>query len=342
MSKPRRYIHELKQKLEYLKDTRNVGTWDDFARLTKIKPSVLGLARAQNQPGSSRLNSDDEEKVAERFEFSNDWPEWRDTTRLNPHTVGCKDTADAFSKRYGELLRAKGGQQVNVAPSPKQQPETGDARIIAGEVKAGRRRPPSMPLGTMAQVLLDQGQPVGPGALQALVELSCHTTHIMGSNSRFSVRRALLAIDCKEARGRRDAIAALTGGPVTLINPTNGERSTVTWCGSSQLLRWDVVAEGATIGSVWFDAGIIEELAHGDVLRVSLSAWLKDIDASDSDDNAVFGIIDPHGELAEEHADALTIEQQRIIQHLNKLKLPMDGNGYAEIASHELEVVRTE
>lgn len=342
MSEQRRYIHELKEKLEYLKQVRDIGTWDDFAKVTGIDKSVLSLARARSQPGSGRLNSEDEGKVAERFKFSTDWPEWRDKTRLNPRSVGCKDTAEAFAKKFGDLPSARIDEQVKSYPGATQQSEIGNARIVAGEVVAGRRRPPSMPLGTMAQVLLDQGQPVGPGALQALVELSCHTTHIIGSNSRFSVRRALLAIDCKEARGRREAIAALTGGTVTLINPTNGERSTVTWCGSSQLLRWDVVAEGTTIGSVWFDAGIIEELAHGDVLRVSLSAWLKDIDASDSGDNAVFGIIDPHGQLAGEPADALTIEQQRIIQHLNKLKLPVDANGYAEIASHELEVVRKE
>ena len=108
------------------------------------------------------------------------------------------------------------------------------------------------------------------------------------------------------------------------------------------MLRWDVTANGAMIGHLWFDAGVVEELAHGDVLRVSLTAWLKDIDTTDGEYESVFGIIDPKKGLLEQPVETLTIEQQRLIAHLNKLRLPVDPNGYAEIASHELEVVRKE
>jgi hypothetical protein len=193
-------------------------------------------------------------------------------------------------------------------------------------------------MGTMAQVALELGQPAGPGAHQVLVEVSGHSTNIIGSNRRFSVRRAILAIDCKEAQGRREAIAGINGVPVQLSN-ANGE-TTFAWCGTTKLLRWDVTANGARIGYLWFDAGIIEQLAHGDVLRVSMSAWLKHIDVAEDEGEPTFGILDTNDRLLEQPDTKLTIEQQRLIEHLNKLRLVVDANGYAEIAAGEIEVVR--
>lgn len=333
----RRYIHELKAKLDYLAGLTPSRTRGELETVAKIPRSTFDQACRRDDKAWSRLGGKHQDRLAACFGFSKDWPEWCDPDRLGGDLSERRDSVEAFSRR---LNTARDERQRSGEATKIPEPIAVAIRDITEELTAGRRRPPSMPLGTMAQVLLDLGQPAGPGAHQTLVEVSCHTTNIIGSDARFSVRRALLAIDCKDARGRRDAIAGITGAPVSLSNPS-GETA-FTWCGSTQLLRWEVTAAGATIGYLWFDAGVIEELAHGDVLRVSLTAWLKDIETYDGDDEAVFGIIDPQNDLIAQQDEVLTIEQQRLIAHLNKLRLPMDGNGYAEIAFHELEVVRKE
>lgn len=353
----RDYIFQLPEKLEFLAKLTDNGTFAELWQFVN-KSSLEQACNPKREDIFSRLGRGHQRSLAEAFGFEIEWEEWRDSLRDDENPEGRIDTAAAFkrallkarkqSKSNGRETKSAGsialnsssdkGSKGQAAESEAAAPVSG-ARQVVAEVVAGRRSVATTPLGTMARVGLELGQAAGHGAHQFLVEVSCHAANIEGSRRRFSVRHALLAIDPKHARGRRDAIAGITGSPLILQNP-NGETATFAWCGSLRLLRWEVSAGGVAIGYLWFDAGVIEELAHGDILRVSLSAWIKHIDVVDDETEPVFGISDAKGNLLDQGSEAMTVEQQRLIEHLNKLTLPSDGNGYAEVASEELEVVR--
>lgn len=340
MARQRLFIYELPKKLEVLMHDRRVGSWKKFVEFSGIGISTLKQVQDINDVAYSRLGPTHRLRLCAAFGFPPDMPEWISPDRVPSDYGPGPDTGTAFAKAYRQLCAARdsvealtgGGSAVVDSGKPHA------ARDVTAKLAAGKHRPSISPLGTMAQVALALGQPAGPGATQVLVEMSCHQGNIVGSDRRFSVRRALLSINCGDARGRRSALAGLDGVPIALTNASGETR--FTWLGSERLLRWEVSAGGAMIGYLWFDAGIVEELGPGDVLRVTLSAWLKHIDTNEIEDEPTFGIVDADGRALSLPEDRLTIEQRRIIEHVNKLKLATDGNGQAEIASAELELIR--
>lgn len=355
----RDYIHQLPEKLAFLISRMPRGTRRELEDKTEIGRGTFEQACNEAHPAYSMLGRDHQELLADACGFSIGWPEWRDVARLDKRPEDRIDTADAFKQALlREFAPLSPGQTVASAKTRAPENDSGtsgsatggprmvlaagaqsiNVRDVTAELVAGKRRTASSPLGPMAQVDLDDGQPAGAGAYHVLVEVSCHKGLIVGSNRRFSVRRALLSLDCGDARGRREAIAGINGLPVVLSN-SYGETQFV-WVGTQRLLRWEVAAGGAIIGHLLFDAGVVEELAPGDVLRVTLSAWLKHIDTDEIDQDPAFGIIDPNGALAQLPEDKLAIEQRRLIEHINKLKLESDGNGQVEIASAELQLER--
>lgn len=333
MAGRRDYIHELPDKLESLVKRTSGRTLTALQRLTGVGRSTLQQCCDSDDPAYSLLGREHQNMLARHFNFDVSWPEWLDPLRVDRGTGRGIDTAEAFIAR---LLREESAKTV-VA--------TADGSAVAPIVTAltleewttASRREPSAPLGTIAQLALDLGQSAGNGGQQVLVEVSCHRGKIAGSNRSFSVRNAVLALNCGNGRGRRTAIAGVMGLPVVLSNPSGDTH--FTWSGTRQLLRWDVSAKGSVIGYLWFDAGVVEGIGDGDVLRVTLSAWLKHISAEDCSDQT-FAVHNAAGDILEVHEQTLTTEQLRIIEHISKLILPTDGNGYAEIASHELEMVR--
>lgn len=340
MAGRREFIYELAEKLDVLRRATVSRTWREVLEMTGIDRSVLGNARDREHEAYSKLSTDHQDMLASAFHFTRDMEEWRSDDRGERDTGPGPDTANAFRKTFLEQRRKNtnavpkpsGGVRLDEGPTQKKQ------RVSEIHLTAGQHRPSHSPLGTMAQLALDLGQPVGAGAVEVLVEVSCHKGSIVGSARRFSIRRALLAIDCGDARGRRTALAGINGLPVVLQNSC-GETQFV-WVGTQRMLRWEVVADGAIIGHLLFDAGVVEELAPGDVLRVTLSAWLKHIDADEIDQDPAFGILESDGQLAQLPDDTLAVEQRRLIEHINKLKLKSDGNGYAEVASAELQLER--
>lgn len=340
MASQRLFIYELPKKLDVLMHDPRVGSWKKFVEFSGIGITTLKQVRDVDDVAYSRLGPRHHYQLCEKFGFSPDMPEWISPDRVPSDYGPGPDTAKAFAAAYRQLRTARDALEAQVGGESA----IGDGakrdtvRDVTSVLVAGKHRPSTSPLGTMAHVALALGQPAGPGASQVLVEVSCHHGNIVGSNRRFSVRRALLSIDCGHARGRRSALAGLDGVSITLSN-ANGE-TRFTWLGSERLLRWEVSASGAMIGYLWFDAGIIDELSPGDVLRVTLSAWLKHIDTSEIEDEPAFGLVDADGGALSLPEDKLTIEQRRIIEHVNKLKLTTDGNGQAEIASAELQLVR--
>lgn len=358
MAGRRDYIHELPAKLAFLASRMPRGTWRELEEKSKIWRSTFDQACNENDPAYSMLGRVHQERLAKACGFSISWPEWRDEARPDKDPVGRIDTVDAFKQmlireigRLSQPEAAEGAAAIATKRSEVSSPTEGAPKVepseallsspvrdVTAELVAGKRRPTSSPFGTMAQLALSSAQPAGPGEFQALVEVSCHKGNIVGSTRQFTVRRALLTIDCGDARGRRAALAGINGMPVVLKNFSGETR--FTWRGTERWLCWEVVAGGAMIGHLLFDAGIIEELAPGDVLRVSLSAWLKHMNADEVDQDPAFGILGSDGALADLPPDKITIEQRRLIEHVNKLTLKIDGNGQAELATAELELVR--
>lgn len=341
MKRRRDYIYELKAKLEFLCKIASDGTW------AKVDESIGSSTRVSacnpNSEAHCLLSRTKQDALAQAFGFQQDKSAklaWCSSDRWLGQGASRPDTADEFKAAFLKMLddQAASGSAVGETSDRAENSNLVHVRDVTAELVAGKRIPASSPISTMAQVALDEAQPAGAGAFQVLVDLSCHKGNIVGSSRRFSVRRALLSLDCGDARGRREAIAGINGLPVVLSN-SYGETQFV-WVGTQRLLRWEVAAGGAIIGHLLFDAGVVEELAPGDVLRVSLSAWLKHIDTDEIDQDPAFGIIGSDGTLAQLPEDKLAIEQRRLIEHINKLKLKSDGNGYVEIASAELQLER--
>lgn len=341
MASQRLFIYELPEKLKALVHDSRIGSWKRLAEFTGIPIATLKQVRDDDDVVAySRLGKTHRDRLAEKFGFPPDMPEWIAPARLTGDTGPGPDTAEAFAAKYrSDYAAATSVASKAVDPiSSVDEKTTNAVRDVAAVLTAGNRRPGFSPLGTMAQLALDLGQSAGPGAHQILVEVSCHKGNIIGSSRRFAVRRALLSIDCGDARGRRAALPGINGLPVVLKNSCGETR--FVWSGIERLLRWEVAAGGATIGYLWFDAGVVEGLAPGDLLRVSLSAWLKHIDTDEFDEDPAFGIIDSAGELAQLPQETFTVEQRRLVEHINKLTLNSDDNGQAEIAAAELELVR--
>lgn len=342
MTSQRLFIYELPEKLEVLMHDPRVGSWKAFVDFSGIGISTLKQLRDVGDLAAySSLGQTHRDKLHAKFGFPPDMPEWIAGDRVPSDHGPGPDTAKAFAAAYRKMRAdqdavdaATRGSAASVESSKSQ-----TIRDVTAELAAGRRRPAASPLGTMAQLDLALGQPVGPGAIQVLAELSCHATKIVGSKRRFSVRRMLLSIACGDARGRRSAIAGINGLAIVLQNSRGGDVR-FAWLGTERRPCWEVSAGGAIIGYLKFDAGVIEQLAHGDVLRATLSAWLKHIDTDEFEEEPTFGIVDEDGRSLELPEDKLTIEQRRIIEHVNKLKLATDGNGHAEIAVAELQLER--
>lgn len=340
MADQRQFIYELPEKLEVLMHDPRAGSWTKLQKFSGISIATLKQVRTANHDAYSRLGPDHQRWLAEAFSFPLHMPEWISPDRVPGDFGPGADTAAAFAAEYRRRYAGKAAvnSEASNGADSVENAKLDAVRDVTTELVAGKRRPASSPLGTMAQVALDLGQPSGAGAHQILVEVSCHKGNIIGSSRRFSVRRALLSIECGDARGRRSALAGINGMPVVLQNSCGETR--FEWAGTERLLRWEVATAGAMIGYMWFDAGVVEQLAPGDILRVTLSAWLKHIEMDEIDDDPPFGVIDASGSLLRGSDTKLTIEQRRIIEHVNKLKLKLDDNGQAELAAAELELVR--
>lgn len=335
MAGRRDYIHELQAKLQFLARRGESGTWAELERY--IPRSTRQNACNPNHQYHGLLGRKDQEALAAAFGFEVTWEEWLDPLRVDRGPGRGIDTADAFKKRLFDKTLLCGGADVLAAPPEVHAFAKGMSGRSSSETAIGRRRNTFTPLGLMAQVALDLGQPAGVDAYQVLVEISCHASNICDSDSRFSVRNAVINIQCGDARGRREAITGITRSPVVLENASGN--TSFMWCGSVDTLRWEMAAGSSTIGYHWFDAGVVENILKGKVLRIFLSAWLKHIEPAEAVAEVGLSAIDTSSETSPVPSETLSVEQQRLIEHVTKLRLSLDGNGYAEIASSELEIV---
>ena len=252
------------------------------------KTSIQGVigkidAERGDESPADKLGAEHQQRLADYFGFSMRWPEWCSGFDESV-TVRRPDTAEKFRHRYErdapEYLKPRVHEEV----------VSGGARLVAANgssaerdtmerLKRGKRRQPVSPFGALAQIRIEPGQP-SAGASQVIVEISCHEANIKGSARAFSLRLAELVIECGEAQGRQSAIPGFDDDAVV---QKNSHGSVVfSWRGTMAALRWRASTTGLRIGSVVFDAGIVEELAHGDVLRASLWTWLKYIEVNES------------------------------------------------------------
>ena len=129
------------------------------------------------------------------------------------------------------------------------------------------------------------------------------------------------------------------------VDGTHGEVRWAWSAGSSAKLRWRLAATGTRLGSMELGPGTlanIEQLSSGEVIRATLSTWLKFVAADEtSPRESPIGIVDrTDGGLKTLPEMEMTVAQRRIIEHLAKLRLNPDVDNEIEIASHEVEFVR--
>ena len=339
----RDYIHELPRKLKYLRDYPTKRSWDEFAKFTKIPKSTFDQVRdVTNDVTYSRMGEGHQRKLAKLFGFTIDLAVWRNRALADEVRAGRSDTAEAFilwhQKHVGSVEAATKGPDGVESPSGTDASHASTVRDTSEYLKEGRRRRPETQMGALAQVKIEPGQP-GQGSTDIVAELSCHGTNIRGSKRVFTLRHVVFRVECGEAQGARDSLLGINGEEVPLTGPYG--TVVFAWCGNTSELQWTVTTDGALIGTVFFSAGIVKDVAHGDVLRASLRTWLKFIQPGEDPAHEPYGIIDPKTrELLQINEQEMTIEQSRFIEHLNKLTLRSDNNGYVEVASHELELVR--
>jgi hypothetical protein len=254
------------------------------------------------------------------------WPEWSDPQADDEtRPKDRRDTAELFKKRYLQEF----------AP-----PE----RDTTEPLKDEPRKPVSS-IDGLASVELKSNQP-GDGHSHVGVDISCGRTRIDVSHYEIALRSAVLSIDCGLGKAKLSTVWGY-GKPDFIVTGSHGEvRCACT--ANTQKQHWRLDASGTTLGTFVLDTEnkvFVERLAHGDVIMATLATWLKYIAPDDSEAashpaDGDIALLDRTGGEVKLDAKRLTVEQQRIIEHLAKRRLNTDENNYAVVARHEIEFVR--
>lgn len=287
--------------------------------------------KAGKLPGDSRLGSDHQLKLANLFGFAVGaqnpaaWPEWHDWEVDDvTHADSRRDTAQRFREAYlRKYARSRDTSQA-LTEGPDREPQRSAIR-------------------SLASVWLTSGQ-TGEGTSDVGVKVSCGLADTGVSHYRITVRVALLEIDCGEARARESSIRGFDA-PEFNIKGSMGDVRCSWNGGDAKRLAWLLDGQGASLGTVIFEPGFlstIEKLAAGDVITATLGTWLKHIDdetLSNSADTSELALVNRRGEEVGLPGDQLTMEQQRVIEHLRKRVPKLHDDNFAELAFHELEFV---
>ena len=348
-SPARPLVYQLREKMDYLmNDGVPLSVIGEHAAisnnrlkaLTKIGQQSLDNAIHQGNPehgidpGDDRLGRDHQKKIGELFKFETrfpenraGWPEWCDPT-VDENTPNSKrrDTAENFRKRY---------RQEHGPPE----------RDTTEQLMEGEFCSPQSAIDGLACVELTCGQ-IGKGQANIGVVISCDQAPVENLLSEVSVKRAVLEIACGTARARRSTIKGY-GGQFETVCAYGAVRWT--WgAGSSNRLRWRLTATGAKIGTIEInqsDLAVIEHLAHDVALIAAFGTWLKSINAiapqavSDQPVENI-ALLDSDGKEKDLTVEQLTVEQQLVMEHLQKRRLNSDDDNFAVLAKHELRVVR--
>lgn len=341
---PRQHIFKLKEKMWFLwtnKTAQERVEQRTAGRVTSINAtheatgiplnSLQDALREEDQEkgiaaGDEKLGRRHQELLAQFFGFDISWREWIDPGAddlMRPSAR--KDRVDEFKNRY--FTEHAGQRDTNL---PLMQ---GPERDIEDCVIRG--------LASVELICGNTG--IGETVIGAIV--TCGEARVEVSPYPIALREADLEIDCAKARAADDTIKGKeksAGGYFTATG-THGE-VTCTWIGNRQKLRWRLVADGSSVGSLTFDRDLarIEHLAPGDVLTGTLSACIKDImsDAKSPPRPVDTIALVNRGKPVDMPAEELTELQLRVMEHLRKKVLDIADDGYAVLTRHELHVIR--
>jgi hypothetical protein len=349
-------VHELRDKLKFL--ARLIGvSRTALARKAGIPPTSLSRAVKQANPkegieeGDSELGRGHCENLGKLFGFlgvvDGVEPIWREWIDLHPEPGSRKDTAAAFRAKYLEVYgNGVGGTAGGARPR-----SANDAPLIA------EQKPPSVRVTTdllqegefrnvlehfpgLASLKLCVGN-TGRGETVLSAEIDCNEADVEVSLVPIVLRAAIVSVACGKARAKQESI---TGRGTADGHVENGSHGPVHWVwrGNSSVLRWRVHGKEARIGNFSIDLAKIVELAIGDVLRGSISAWLKHIEPATGwrQPNAIAHVHVYRDEPGRyDTAEDISTAQVRLMEHLRKMFLKTDDNNYAELSSHEIEFI---
>jgi hypothetical protein len=279
--------------------------------------------------GDGKLGIEHQSRIANLFGFEVGgpqnpaaWPEWQDWDADEAAPADSRrDTAQKFREAYLRKYRASRDTLRQLMEGPERAP-------IPCEVRG------------LASIWLTSGQ-TGKGTSDIGVHISCGSAHTGVTRYWVSVCAAQLEINCGEARAKIDTIKGLNT-PGFAVKGSHGEVSCYWNSGDPMRLTWILDGKGNMLGDIDFEPGLlstVEKLAPGDVITATLGTWLKNIATGEAPVTEISLTDRPGGSEIKLDEATLTIEQQRVIEHLRKKVLKLHDDNFAELAKHELEFV---
>jgi hypothetical protein len=244
-------------------------------------------------------------------------------------------SVEVFTAEYRKLAQELRGLNSSAPAVPRD--------VSAPLMQGDDIDPERCPIRGLASLELTCGQ-TGPGQTNIGARVSCGISPIESFPFLITVHTAQLEIDCGKARAAVDSIKGFAD-PGFTVRGSKGEVRGTWNGGDTQRLVWLLDATAVSLGVVTFEPGElarVERLAPGDGIAGTLGTWFKNIEADETSPRPTddIGIVEKLGNPVEIEGKDFSVLQRRIMEHLRKCALEVDGAGYAILARHELRFVR--
>jgi hypothetical protein len=337
---PREPIYELTKKIQFLMEhpvlrkqwghNNNLASFCDKTGLSR--PAL----REVLEKGLEKMSGWVQAELATACRFGVDWVEWNDpSAREKTPRESRQDTAEAFERRWLQE------EAASAAGRPHEPRQTG----VPGRTDAPRRT--GVPLRVtrpsaavefrpyLASIDLQASQ-CGPGEPQPVsVDLICRPAPVEGI--MIAVKRGWLAIDCGRAR------AADLKGRAGYPNGADFSREAckiVLWPdGTSQRPVWEVIADPGPIGLLPLphDFCKVYGLAPGDIVKVSFTVYIKDLDLVEPPDEEDPATREDSFSFMRDDFKKLGRAKQKILKRLAEMKLPEEVSGRVQLCSDAVQ-----
>lgn len=369
MASQRLFIYELPEKLQVLVHDPRIGSWKRLAEFTGIPIATLKQVRDDDDVVAySRLGKTHRDRLAEKFGFPPDMPEWIAPARFIGDTGPGPDTAKAFAAEYrlkytppalSERHASTGNSTIesfgpNTDESEVTQPlakerlsETSPSSPSQLPVRIAAGSRPMLECLTktirLASVSIEGAQ-WGLGTASFSITVGCGDWH------GFAVQRGRVAMDPGSGALTREGEAYWAQPRELTTNAYGRPGMVLADLGGSTRYDpfWDLLGIGSPIGHFEStpDFAPLEGLQPGIQITVTFGTWLGDVQQqapSPSDDEWPM-LTDGLAPVSTERLEHLRIDdpkafKRRLISLIRNTGLDAGPDGYVELSRCRLLVV---
>lgn len=366
MASQRLFIYELPEKLQALVHDPRIGSWKRLAEFTGIPIATLKQVRDDDDVVAySRLGKTHRDRLAEKFGFPPNMPEWIAPARLTGDTGPGPDTAEAFAAEYrlkyadtvtcgsdtiegnrSAAADAETDRSATAAPLTKEpllEAPTSTPELPI-RIAAGSRTGPECLTGTirLASISLE-GSQWGRGTVGISITVGCSAWH------GFAVQRGRVAMDPGSGALTREGEASWAQ-PRELTTTAYGRPGKVvaTFGGSTRNDPfWDLHGVDTPIGKFESSPEFapLEWVRPGTEISVTFGTWLGDVQvqatSSSSDEWAMLtdGLAPVNTDWPEQpQIDDPKGFKRRLISIIRSTGLNAGPDGYVELSRCKLLV----